>query len=150
MGGLDLVALRESALAAGDRGGDIVRLDFAAATTFVSAIATHFASPDASTGTQHSSRVSQKVRVALWTSQSIFPPSAEVLRPKPPEAIRLESAPTVRLAAKTIGSPVRKIAAPYHLGTKPKRLVRPRPVVVEEDEQPSLWQRIVNTVLPGE
>ena len=138
------------AFAAGSRDGDIVRLDFVADAIFQSAIEAHFAWPDAGTGTQHSARVSQKVRVALWTSQSILPASAEVLRPKPPTALLLESAPVERIAAKTVGAPARQMAAPYHLGTKPKRLARPRPTILEEDEQPSLWQRIVNTVLPGE
>jgi hypothetical protein len=138
------------AFAAGPRDSDMVRLDFVADAVFQSAIESHFAWADTSSATQHSARVSQKVRVALWTSHSILPSSAEVLRPKPPTALRLEDEPAERIAAKTVGSSARPMVAPYHLGTKPKRLVRPRPVMVEEDEQPTLWQRIVNTVLPGE
>ena len=137
------------ALAAGDRDADAARLDFAAGASFHKALESHFARPDTIPSPQHSPRVSQKLRVALWTSQSILPASAEVLRPKPPEAVLLESAPMERIAAKTVGPTTHESTAPSYLGNRPKQIVRPRPAAVEEDEKPSLLQRIVNTLLPG-
>ena len=138
------------ALAAGDRNPDITRLDFAATANFDSAIETHFSGSDTSTATQHSPRVSQKVRLALWTSQSILPPSAEVLRPKPPTAILLERSPIERIAAKTVDPPSHEGTKPYHLGMKPKRITQPLSAPIEEVEEPSLLQRMLNTLLPGE
>jgi hypothetical protein len=137
------------AFAAGERDANVARLDFAAAASFDSAVETHFAPPDTRPAPQHSPRVSQKLRVALWTSQSILPPRAEVLRPKPPAVLLLDSAPTERIAAKIVIPTTHESTAPYYLGNRPKRIVRPRPAEVEDDEKPSLLQRIVKTVLPG-
>ena len=138
--------------ASGVRDSDIVRLDFADADAFRSAVENHFVLSGTTTATQHSPRVSLKVRVALWTSHSLLPPSAEVLRSKPPSALLLDSSPEEHIAAKTVPSPSHDSGAPYHLGKQTKPAPRPRPAEIEddEDEKPSLFQRIVGSLLPGD
>jgi hypothetical protein len=137
------------AFAAGEvRDADVVRLDFADAAAFRSAIDNHVVL-SGTIATPRSPRISSKVRVALWTSHSMLPPSAEVLRPKLPSAMLLDSSPTEHIAAKTVGPPSHEGSAPYHLGKPPKR-APPHPIEIEEAEQPSLLQRIVGALLPGE
>jgi hypothetical protein len=131
------------------RDADVVRLDFADAATFHSAIDSHFVLAG-TMAAPRSPRVSSKVRVAMWTSHSTLPPSAEVLRPKLPSAMLLDSSPTEHIAAKTVGPPSHERSAPYHLGKPPKRESRPNPIQIGEAEQPSLLQRIVGALLPGD
>ena len=135
------------AFAAGNRDGGIPRLAFADAAAFLSAIDNHLVL-SRMIATPRSPRISSKVRVALWTSHSMLPPSAEVLRPKLPSAILLDSSPTEHIAAKTVGPPSHEGSAPYHLGKPPKRAARA--IEIEEAEKPSLLQRIVSALLPGE
>ncbi len=140
------------ALAANEvRGGDVFRLNFAHAPTFYGAIENRFAQPGASDGPERLRiHVSPKVRLALWTSGSMLPARAEVLRPRPPSAILPDGSPKEQITAATVRSAFLESAAPAHRGKERKRFARRAPPQIGEDEKPSFLQRMLGAVLPGD
>lgn len=133
------------------RGGDVVRLNFAHAPTLHGVIENRFAQPGASAGPERlRNHVSPKVQLALWTSGSMLPARAEVLRPKAPSAILLEGSPKEQITAKTVRSAFLEIAAPAHLGKQRKRFARRAPPQIGEDEKPSFMKRMLGALLPGD
>ena len=133
------------------RGGDVLRLNFADAPTFHGAIENHFAQPGASDGADRLRiHVSPKVRIALWTSGSMLPARAEVLRPKPPSAILLEVSPKEQITAKAVRSAFLESAASAHHQKQWKRFALGAAPQVDEDEEPSFLQRMLGALLPGD
>jgi hypothetical protein len=132
------------------RGGDVSRLNFADAPTFHGVIENHFAQPGASDGADRLRiHVSPKVRIALWTSGSMLPARAEVLRPRPPSTILLEVSPKEQITAKAVRSAFLEGAAPAHQ-KQWKRFALGAAPQVDEDEEPSLLQRMWGALLPGD
>ena len=103
------------AFAASEVRGDVLRLNFANAPTFHGVIEDHFAQPGASDSAERLRiHVSPKVQLALWTSGSMLPARAEMLRPRPPSAILLEGSPKEQITAKTVRSAFLESAAITH------------------------------------
>jgi hypothetical protein len=132
-------------------GGDVLRLNFADAPTFHGVIKQHFAQPGASDGADRLRiHVSPKVRIALWTSGSMLPARAEVLRPKPPSVILLEGSPKEQITAKTVGSAFLESAALTFRQKQWKRYALGAAPQVDKDEQPSFLQRTLGALFPGD
>jgi hypothetical protein len=145
-----MLSVGDAFAAGGASDGEVLRLDFANSPAFQSAFEKHFSEPGASDSAA-TSAVPPKMRVALWTSQSVPQYRAEVLREVPPPVILAESSPREQITAKTARSVWLEEPTSARLAKTRKRHVRREssaPIIVEEEE-PSLLQSIFGSLFAG-
>ncbi len=159
---LFLLVLGGDAALAASEGGNIglSRLDFANTPAFQSVFDNNVSWTGTANTTEVRSepRISAKLRIAMWTSQSAPIYRAEVLRPLRPstiptvpiQEIHPVGAPTNMVAAKTVRSDALEGGSPTPHVLKRKRSNRRPPPDIEYEEEPSFLGGIFGALLSGE
>jgi len=156
-----LVFAGDAALAASEGGSiGLSRLDFATTPAFQSVFDNNVPWTGTANTTQARSepRISAKLRIAIWTSQSAPIYRAEVLRALRPSAIPTVpikeiapvGAPTDTVTARTVRSAALEGSSRTPHVLKGKRLNRRPPPDIEYEEEPSFLGVIFGALLTGE